>query len=66
MRRIKKLFAGVVLFMLAMAFSVTASAASYPTAPIYDQIIMYFLTADMFGLSGQSRKRCKRISRKIS
>lgn len=33
MRRIKKLFAGVVLFMMAMAFSVTASAASYPTAP---------------------------------
>lgn len=35
MRRIKKLFAGVVLFMLAMAFSVTASAASYPTAPTF-------------------------------
>ena len=35
MRKIKKLFAGVVLFMLAMAFSVTASAASYPTAPTF-------------------------------
>lgn len=35
MRRIKKLFAGVVLFMLAMAFSVTASAASYPNAPTF-------------------------------
>lgn len=35
MRRIKKLFAGVVLFLMAMAFGVTASAASYPAAPTF-------------------------------
>lgn len=35
MRKIQKLFAGVVLFLMTMAFGVTASAASYPTAPTF-------------------------------
>lgn len=56
MRRIKKLFAGVVLFMLAMAFSVTASAASYPDAP-------YMKDNYVFSDSGYVRFEWTKISK---
>ena len=56
MRKIKKLFAGVVLFMLAMAFSVTASAASYPDAP-------YMKDNYVFSDSGYVRFEWTKISK---